>query len=101
MAAIGWLEVRGQKFTEEEAREASDFQEILANFNLESDKIFDLFQGESLSVAKRLVLAEIASLDGLAIMLLSETDARIREVIQARIRKENLNATGGIHIGRT
>lgn len=100
MAAICWTEVRGQKFTDDEAREASDFHEIVWNFDLSPEMIFDLFQKESLSVAKRLVLAEKASLDGASMMMLSETDERIRGVIQERIKEENLNATGGIHISR-
>lgn len=96
MAAIGWTEIRGQKFTPEEAREASDFQEILENFGLEPQLIFDLFMKERLTVAKRLVMVETVPLDGAAMMLLAEEDARIREVIQARLREERLRANGGI-----
>ena len=96
MAAIGWIEVRGQKFEESEAREASDFDEILSNFELEPNLMFQLFHQEGLSVPKRLVLAEKSSIDDAAMMMLGETDARIRVVIQERLREERLNGTGGI-----
>ena len=96
MAAILWSEIRGQRFTDEEAREASDFQEILVNFDLGPERAFDLFQKEQLTVAKRLVLAEAAPLDGATMMLLAESDVRIREIIQNRLREERLRANGGI-----
>lgn len=98
MAAIGWEELRGQKFTEGEAREASDFKEILDNFDLEPNLIFKLFHKESLTAAKRLVLAEIVPLDEASALLLVEEDARIRAVIKHRLNEGVLNASGGIHI---
>lgn len=96
MSAIGWTEIRGQKFSDEEAREASDFHEILSNFGLDPDQVFALFQKEPLPVAKRLVLAETSPMDRIAAMLLEDTDARIREVIKARLQEDRLNATGNI-----
>jgi hypothetical protein len=96
MAAISWSEIRGQRFTDEEAREASDFREILDNFNLEPDRAFDLLQKEQLTVAKRLVLAEMAPLDRAVVILLNESDARIRAVIQNRIQEDRLSINGGI-----
>ena len=96
MAAIEWMEVSGQKFTEAEAREASDFSEILFNFELAPELMFQMFYKEALSVAKRLVIAKQAPLDGAALMLLSEEDVRVRGIIQDRIKQERLNATGGI-----
>ena len=84
MAAINWSEVRGQKFTDAEAREASDFAEILANFDPGTGSVFTLFSKERLSAARRLVIAEQAPLDVAATMLLSEQDNRIRAVIQER-----------------
>ena len=88
MAALDWLEVRGQMFEESEAREASDFQEILSNFNLEGQRLFAVFSGDPLTVAKRLVLAELVHLDGVKKMLADEKDDRIIKVIQKRLEEE-------------
>jgi len=96
MAAIGWTEIRGQKFSESEAREASDFNEILSNFALDPQMVYTLFHQENLSVAKRLVLAETIPLDEASAMLFTDSDSRIREVIQVRLREDRLNATGNI-----
>ena len=96
MAAIGWVKVRGQIFSDEEAREASDFQEIISNFHIDAEQAFELFNREKLTVAKRLVLAETSTLDGISAMLFTDEDSRIREVIQARLREERLNGVGGI-----
>lgn len=87
MAAINWIDLRGQKFTPEEAREASDFHEIVINFNLNPQLVFDLFAKESLSVAKRMVIAEIVPLECALIILPNEHDLRIRAVIQNRIQE--------------
>jgi hypothetical protein len=89
MAAINWIDLRGQKFTPEEAREASDFHEIVINFDFDSRMIFDLFAGESLSAAKRLVVAEMVPLECASIMSLTEPDSRIKAVIQDRMREGN------------
>jgi hypothetical protein len=87
MAAIKWIDFRGQKFTSDEAREASDFHEIVINFDIEPRLIFDIFADESMSVAKRLVAAEMVPLDCASNMLMKEPDFRIRAVIQDRIRE--------------
>ena len=96
MAAIEWMEIRGQKFNEAEAREASDFDEIVFNFDLEPELMFQMFQHEGLSVPKRMVIAEKATIDDAAMMILGEQDARIRGIIDSRLKLERLNATGGI-----
>ena len=96
MAAIMWTEVNGQNFTEEEAREAADFHEVLRNFGLEANMVYQLFSKETLTVPKRLVLAIMITVDDAAMMVLSEEDPRVREVIQFRLREERLNASGGI-----
>jgi len=96
MAAIEWVEIRGQKFNEAEAREASDFDEIIFNFDLEPELMFRMFQYEGLSVPKRMVIAEKATIDDAAMMILGENDARIRGIIEDRLKRERLNVTGGI-----
>ena len=96
MAAIEWIEKRGQKFADDEAREASDFHEILINFGLDQEQAFALFQKESLTVAKRLVLAETGSMDNISAMLFKDSDCRILEVIKSRLSEDRLNVTGNI-----
>ena len=96
MAPFNWLEVHGQKFVEAEAREASDFEEVLANFGMDPEDAFKLFQRETLTIAKRLVFAAKVSTDDAARMLLSDPDDRICRVIQTRLQKERLDANGGI-----
>jgi len=96
MAAIQWTNRRGQSFSEDEAREASDFWEILSNFGLDDGREFDRFHREPLTVAKRLAIVEMAPLDGAAVMLLNEPDARIRAVIQARLEEERIRSNGSI-----
>lgn len=90
MSTINWIEVRGQKFTMEEANEASNFHETLINFDIEPDKIVPLFLKETLTTAKRLVLAETVPLNDATSMvyLMKETDHRIIAVINSRIQEE-------------
>ena len=86
MATLNWYEIRGQKFTDSEAREASDFDETLNNFAIEPHEAFKMFECESLPVSRRLVLAVKAPLEDIAIMLLGEIDCRITAIIEARIK---------------
>jgi hypothetical protein len=96
MATFNWGKIRDQEFTLDEAREASDFEEVMANFQLEPDESFDLLNDEQLSVGKRLYLAEKVSIDKMPAMLFEDNDPRIREVLKARMEAERLEATGGI-----
>ena len=96
MAAIHWLKVHGQHFTDAEAREASDFDEVLSNFAIEPDRAVSMFKEEPLTVAKRLVLAAKASSDEIVAMLMKDEDGRIRGVIKTRLEKERIDASGGI-----
>ena len=86
MATFNWAEIHGQKFTDSEAREASDFDEILNNFAIEPTDAFQMFECESLPVSRRLVLAVKAPLEDIAIMMLGELDFRIMAIIEARIK---------------
>jgi hypothetical protein len=95
MAAIEWLDVRGQTFNGDEAREASDFKEVISQFDLEPQMVFDMFhKEETMSVAKRLILAVDSPLDAIALMLIEEPDSRIRLIIQARLREDRQNDCG-------
>ena len=96
MATFNWGKVREQRFTLDEAREASDFEEVMLNFELEPDESFDLLNDEDLSVGKRLYLAEKVSIDKMPAMLFQDDDPRIREVLKARMEAERLEETGGI-----
>ena len=77
----------GQTFSPGEAREASDFGEVLRNWKMEPDDAYNIFKGE-LSVAKRLFLAWKMSSDVAVQLLFEEEDERIRKVIQARFADE-------------
>jgi len=98
MATFNWGKIREQEFTLDEAREASDFEEVMMNFELEPDESFDLLDEESLSVGKRLYLAEKVSVDKMPAMLFKDEDPRIRAVLHARLEEERLEKTGGIII---
>ena len=64
MAAIDWQKVHGCEFTGDEAREASDFVEVLRNFGLDAEGGWGLFEDhKNLSVGKRLVFAEKIPID--------------------------------------
>jgi len=98
MATFNWGKIREQEFTLDEAREASDFEEVMMNFELEPDESFDLLNDEQLSVGKRLYLAEKVSIDKMPSMLFQDEDPRIREVLKVRMEEERLEETGGIII---
>jgi hypothetical protein len=96
MAAIDWLEIEGFKFTGDEARQASDFGEILFNHDLEPDDAFEMFKCENLKLGERLFLANKASDDKMAIMLFREPDDRIVGIIKKRLEKGRVENAGGI-----
>ena len=85
MATYNWAEIHGHKFTDSEAREASDFDEILNNFALEPHEAFQMFQDKSLSISRRLVLAVKAPMEDITDMLPVELDGRIFAIIHSRI----------------
>jgi hypothetical protein len=96
MAAIDWLKVEGFEFAPEEAREASDFVEILRNFDKDPAECFGMFRCEDLSVGRRLIFAAKASDDDVAFMLLRETDSRLIGLIRRRLDNARLKDHGGI-----
>lgn len=91
MAAISWLEVGDQFFSSDEARSASDFYEVLLNFELSSEVLYGMFKDEALTLPKRLVLTQMLSIDDVAKILLKEEDKRIIVVIQHRLREAREN----------
>lgn len=96
MAAFDWMEVEGFKFTGDEARQASDFGEILSNYDLEPDGAFEMFKCENLKLGERLFLANRASDDKMAIMLFKESDDRLVGIIKKRFEKGRVEDAGGI-----
>ena len=96
MAALDWENVLGQKFTGEEARDASDFSEILLNYGLEMDMLFKMFRDQDLSIGKRLFFVVKASDDDIAFLLMREADARLCEAIKKRLAASRLENNGGI-----
>jgi hypothetical protein len=98
MATFDWGKIREQDFTLDEARMASDTEEVIGHFHLEPDEAFDMLHEEGLCVGKRLFLAEKVSIDRMPAMLFEDEDPRIREVLKARMEEERLEETGGIII---
>jgi hypothetical protein len=72
MAAISWLNVRGREFTQEEARSASDFGEIIALHGLGFEEAYNLFKDTALSVGQRLLFAEKIPIGMATIILLGD-----------------------------
>ena len=99
MASTEWLNVRGSAFSPVEAREASDFREVLRNFGMAADRAYNVFRHRrDLSTPKRLVFAELANEDLVSEMLLVEDDERVRTVIQERFAEMRKEDSGGIII---
>ena len=99
MAGFEWRDVRGYSFSAEEAGESSDFVEVLRNFNLDPVAAYDLFKLEgALSVAKRLVFAELVDLDNATVLLLCDPDERVRGVVEKRLEEHREKESGGIII---
>ena len=85
MVAIQWEKIKEQEFTGDEAREASDFYEVLYNFQLEPQLLYDLFHEEKLTVSQRLVLIMQIPLACAKEMLVKESDTRICKIIETRL----------------
>jgi len=96
MAAIEWLEVKGFQFSDGEAREASDFGEILDNHDLEPDRAFEMLRCEEMTVGRRLYFAAKVSDDNLAFMLLREVDDRLCGLVKRRLEDARRERNGGI-----
>lgn len=99
MAAIDWISVEGFEFAPDEAREASDFVEVLRNFGKDPSECFGMFRCENLSVGQRLLFAARGSLDDIAFMLLRESDDRLVGLIRRRLENAGLEQNGGIVVG--
>lgn len=96
MTSEKWKNIRGQEFTGEEAREASDFSEVLYNAGLEPEDAYNMFSMDNISVGKRLYFAESIPIDQATLMLILDSDERIRGVIDNRLKEERDNKNGGI-----
>jgi len=96
MAAIDWQDVRGQFFEGTEARDASDFEEIIAIHALDAESAYQMFKDDTLGVGKRLYFAEKMSIDSATLLLFLDGDDRVRKVVQARLEEHRKEANGGI-----
>ena len=88
MSANSWISVANRQFTGDEAREASDFSEVIANFHLSPDEAYEMFKSDVLSVGRRLYFARTASIDKVTTMLLLDSDERIGAVINERLKQD-------------
>ena len=95
-----WLEVRGQEFTPDEARQASDFYDTMSNYNVEPEELKDFLE-EQIKVGHRLCLAELMPIDDIGVLLFGEEDDRIIKVAKDRcgITNEEEDMQGGIYLG--
>jgi len=91
-----WTEVFEQKFCDREAREASDFSEILSNYGLEPTDAFKMMCDQDLTVGQRLYFVVNASEDDVALMLLREQDGRLIEAMKRRLADARIKQDGGI-----
>ena len=98
MAAIQWTKVRGQEFTGEEARSASDFEEIVGIHALTPGQAYQMFKEDQLDVGKRLYFAEKIPIDDATLMLFLDGDDRVRKVVEARLEENRMEENGGILI---
>lgn len=98
MTSDEWRVLRGQEFSGEDAREASDFAEVLDNAGLEPAQAYEMFKGDNLSVGKRLFFAETISIEQATLMLILDPDEKIRAVIDHRLREMRSTDNGGIII---
>jgi hypothetical protein len=98
MSGLAWREVRGYKFTSEEAQAASDFGEITAMHGLDPESAYHLFKekGTVLGVGQRLFFAEKIPIDRATILLLCDPDERIRGVVEERLKEIREKESGGI-----
>lgn len=94
MTAISWTEVEGQKFLVEEAGEASDFSEVVGNFNLSPEESYEMFKSDKLSVGKRLYFAACLPPERATILLLLDPDSRISQIVSSRLKKEKERVNG-------
>jgi len=94
-----WRVLRGQDFSPADAREASDFAEVIANTGLEPDEAYEMFKVDGdLTVGKRLFFAESISLEKATLMLILDPDEKIRGVIDHRLKEAREKENGGIII---
>ena len=100
MAAIQWVNIREQVFTGEEARSASDFEEIVEIHALSPKDAYDMFKDENFDIGKRLYFAEKIPIDDAVSLLFKDEDDRIRKVVQSRLAGIREEDTGGILIAK-
>lgn len=79
-----WLEVRGQKFTPVEARDAQDFFDLVRSSFIPPEFFMDCVGRDEMSLGRRLYLVENLPLDELGAFLLCEEDGRLIKVAKSR-----------------
>jgi hypothetical protein len=92
VSSLDWSEVRGHKFTPEEARDAADFGDVVRSYYLQPEELKDFVGDRKLQVGHRLYLAEMLPVDDLAPVLMGEDDDRVCAIAKTRCVE---NARGG------
>lgn len=91
-----WKKVRDEEFAHNEAVNAADFDDMLANFNYPNEDLLDFLQEQKIqdNVGARLVIAEQLPIDLLGAMLFQEKDRRIISIIKKRCLEARRLADG-------
>ncbi len=87
LGAISWTEVRGQKFSSEEARDAADFSDVIDSYYVEAEDLREFVGDRKLQVGHRLYLAESLPEEDLGPVLMGEDDDRVCAIAKARCEK--------------
>jgi hypothetical protein len=97
---IDWLDVRGQEFTPDEARQAADFADTVSNYHILPEELKDFIQEREMKVGHRLFLSEYMPIEDMGVLLLAEEDDRIIKIAKDRCGENNEEEStqGGIYI---
>jgi hypothetical protein len=87
-----WTEVMGHSFTPSEARDASDFSDMMDSYFVQPDYLKEFVGDRQLSIGHRLYLAVNLPVDDLAPVLMGEDDDRVCAIAKARCQE---NVRGG------
>ena len=98
MTAILWTGVESEEFTGNEAREASDFSEIIGNLGLSPEEAYEMFKKDGLSIGKRLYFAVRLPSEKATAILLLDPDDRIGRVVSSRLKREKEKSDGPVVI---
>jgi hypothetical protein len=83
-----WLLVRGHEFSDEEARQAADFSDVVDSYGLEPEELKTFVHERDLKLGVKLYLAEKMPVHDLGVLLLGEEDPRLIAIAQERCSQD-------------